>query len=553
MARLVRVGSRRGVVAVRPPRTRRSVTSGASARASTTPRTGAATRSVLLYYPPGAPPNVLAGGSPPAGTSAAPDASFGRRPRDPTHPPRARHPPRPRALHEDLGAGTSGVQRWFGLGCPFAVVEPPFSFGSRFSDVDEASAIRSAVSDGFESAGAPRTGQSSRPCTAPRGARSSAARTAMGGPFASRRIRWTARRRIARAGTLAGLAETTRERLAATGAVASWNPADDAHADDAHASARLTFPTDRRWIVGRRASGSGFGSESGSESDEGGGAGAAFMALADGGPTVARRRRARASDANASVNAAGGGSNPRRVGRRTRRGRRGSASRTRGTRSSSTRVGATRLCVDCSAAATARTRYHRHTRRNGSYAPSRPARRANRATSVGVGVGASLANEKTEVKTEAEHGVESSDGRLGLAEMYYKLSAAASSRATLDAETMGRLASEEFWDDTAGPARGRPRGGRARRSPGRLRHERWRGERAPRRVRTRRDGARAPVSNPPRSARLPRVSSRASRCTRYVSETCARCGVMATVRARDSIRALGPRRVVTARGCGGIM
>ena len=48
--------------------------------------------------------------------------------------------------------------------------------------------------------------------------------------------------------------------------------------------------------------------------------------------------------------------------------------------------------------------------------------------------------------------MESSDGRLGLAEMYYKLSAAASSRATLDAETMGRLASEEFWDDTAGPA-----------------------------------------------------------------------------------------------------
>ena len=45
----------------------------------------------------------------------------------------------------------------------------------------------------------PRTGQYSRPCTAPRGARSSAARTAMGGPFASRRIRWTARRRIARA------------------------------------------------------------------------------------------------------------------------------------------------------------------------------------------------------------------------------------------------------------------------------------------------------------------------------------------------------------------
>ena len=131
-----------------------------------------------------------------------------------------------------------------------------------------------------------------------------------------------------------------------------------------------------------------------------------------------------------------------------------------------------------------------------------------------------------------------------------KLSAAASSRATLDAETMGRLASEEFWDDTAGPAPRAPRGGRARRSPGRLRHERWRGERAPRRVRTRRDGARAPVSEPAekRASResLARVAMHA-----LCFETCARGGVMATVRARDSIRALGPRRVVTARGCRG--
>ena len=113
-------------------------------------------------------------------TSAAPDASFAAPATRLSHRARVTH----RVLapsSEDLGADTSGVQRWFGLGCPFAVVEPPFSFGSRFSDVGEASAIRSAVSDGFESAARPRTGQSSRPCTAPRGARSSAARTAMVG------------------------------------------------------------------------------------------------------------------------------------------------------------------------------------------------------------------------------------------------------------------------------------------------------------------------------------------------------------------------------------
>ena len=147
--------------------------------------------------------------------------------------------------------------------------------------------------------------------------------------------------------------------------------------------------------------------------------------------------------------------------------------------------------------------------------------------------------------------MESSDGRLGLAEMYYKLSAAASSRATLDAETMGRLASEEFWDDTAGPAPRAPRGrpcktfsgtsstrtvARRTRAATRPDETRWRARAC---FRTRRE------------ARLPRVSSRASRCTRYVSKRARGGGVMATVRARDSIRALGPRRVVTARGCSG--
>ena len=87
----------------------------------------------------------------------------------------------------------------------------------------------------------------------------------------------------------------------------------------------------------------------------------------------------------------------------------------------------------------------------------------------GVGVGAGPASKMNDAaaragsnprphRDEGESGGESSGnprdggGGLGLAEMYYKLSAAASSRATLDAETMGRLASAEFWDDAAGPA-----------------------------------------------------------------------------------------------------
>ena len=409
--------------------------------------------SVLLYYPPGAPPNVLDRRVAPDATSAAPDASFAAPATRLSHRARVTH----RVLapsSEDLGADTSGVQRWFGLGCPFAVVEPPFSFGSRFSDVDEASAIRSAVSDGFESAGAPAHWPIFAPVHGP--ARGAFVGRADGDGWAVRLETDSldgASANRARARTLAGLAETTRERLAATGAVASWNPADDAHADDAHASARLTFPTDRRWIFGRRASGLGFGSESGSESDERGGAGAAFMALADGGPTVARRRRARASDANANVNAAGGV--------RTRDEWDDYAPWSPWSRLADPwdaieldarwRDAPLRRLLSRGDGANALSPTHAPEwilRAIPTGASSRPS------DDVGVGVGASLANEKTEVKTEAktEHGVESSDGRLGLAEMYYKLSAAASSRATLDAETMGRLASEEFWDDTAGPA-----------------------------------------------------------------------------------------------------
>ena len=365
---------------------------------------------------------------------------------------------------------------------------------------------------------------SSRPCTAP--ARGAFVGRADGDGWAVRLETDSldgASADRARAGTLAGLAETTRERLAATGAVASWNPADDAHADDAHASARLTFPTDRRWIVGRRASRSGFGSESGSESDEGGGAGAAFMALADGGPTVARRRRARASNANACVNAAGGV--------RTRDEWDDDAPWSPWSRLADPwdaieldarwRDAPLRRLLSRGDGANALSPTHAPEwilRAIPTGASSRPS------DDVGVGVGASLANEKTEVKTEAEHGVESSDGRLGLAEMYYKLSAAASSRATLDAETMGRLASEEFWDDTAGPAPRAPPEAAVQdvlrdvfdtnfdnAAATRPDETRWR--------------ARA-CSRTRREARLPRVFSRASRCTRYVSETCARVAVL---------------------------
>ena len=420
--------------------------------------------SVLLYYPPDAPPNVLAHPASPEATSSAASSSQVSNRALVTHRILAPSSEDPRA---GTGTGTSGLQRWFGLGCPFAVVEPPFSYGSHFSDVDEASAIRSAVSHAFASAGAPSHWPILAPVHGP--ARGAFVGRADGDGWAVRLETDSlsgASADRARARTLAGLAETTRERLAATGAVASWNPA-----DDAFASARLTFPTDRRWLVGDRGYGSASGS--GSDSDDGGGAGSAFMALADGGPSAARRRRLRRDDDGRG----GGGARARENA--------ADGVRTRDEWDDDAPWSPWSCLSDPWDAVELDARWRDAPLvdllggGDGANALS-PARApewilraiptgASRDDLDGVGVGAGPASKMNDAaaragsnprphRDEGESGGESSGnprdggGGLGLAEMYYKLSAAASSRATLDAETMGRLASAEFWDDAAGPA-----------------------------------------------------------------------------------------------------
>jgi hypothetical protein len=47
------------------------------------------------------------------------------------------------------------VHRWLGVGGPFAVVEPPFSYIGRFLDRDEVAAVHSAAAAALEGAGAP--------------------------------------------------------------------------------------------------------------------------------------------------------------------------------------------------------------------------------------------------------------------------------------------------------------------------------------------------------------------------------------------------------------
>ena len=317
--------------------------------------------SVLLYYPPGAPPNVPARRVAPDATFAAPDATLAApdatfaAPATRTPPPRARHPPRPRALLR------GSRRRHLGRAALVRSVSAAWSnrrFRSdrRFSTPTRRPRYDRRCPTDSNPRARPRTGPSFAPARPARGVFVGRA-DGDGGAAASRRIRWTGAGRMdALPPRIAGvgLAETTRERLAATGAVASWNPVDDAHADDAHASARSQ--ASHRQTMDRRpprisARGSGRNPVRVGRRRR---RGAAFMARVDGGPTVARRRRARTSNANACVNAAGGVRTPRRVDdeRHVVAGR----YRDPDVIELDARVGATRPCVDRSAAATARTR-----------------------------------------------------------------------------------------------------------------------------------------------------------------------------------------------------
>ena len=141
--------------------------------------------------------------------------------------------------------------------------------------------------------------------------------------------------------------------------------------------------------------------------------------------------------------------------------------------------------------------------------------------------------------------MESSDGRLGPAEMYYTSSAAASSRATLYASP-----------NSVVPARGvlgrhhwttcRGRRPRAQDVLRRLRHV----FDTPRRVRTRRDGARAPVPEPAEK-RLPRDSrARVAMHALCFGNGGRGGGVMAASCARFRFAHRG-RAALISRGCRG--
>jgi hypothetical protein len=252
----------------------------------------------------------------------------------------------------------SGVERWLGLAAPFVIVEPAHAFGGRFGDVDEAAAIRAAIADALASAGAP----SRWPTLAPVGGTSSGAFVG-GSPGAGADGCWAMRLETdslegkraeeSAARTLRGLAKTLDAHLRATSAGddgffgnhfdGSFSAAGDPAAEDCYearsgveekeirgirredsnaaagtttggaltvstpvatASARLTFPTDRRRAlrVLDRDSGRSDASDSAdaySDADSDSGAsesaspGAAFMAMAEGAGTVPRRRSRR--------------------------------------------------------------------------------------------------------------------------------------------------------------------------------------------------------------------------------------------------------------------
>lgn len=323
---------------------------------------------VSLYYRPEAPPNVLA---PPLITDPQSASMPHHHPRRPHHPRRREKnhrrvessvllPP-----SSDLASASSGVERWLGLAAPFVIVEPAHAFGGRFGDVDEAAAIRAATADALASAGAPTRW----PTLAPVGGTSSGAFVG-GSPGAGADGCWAMRLETdslegkraeeSAARTLRGLAKTLDAHLRATSAGddgffgnhfdGSFSAAGDPAAEDCYearsgveekeirgirredsnaaagtttggaltvstpvatASARLTFPTDRRRAlrVLDRDSGRSDASDSAdaySDADSDSGAsdsaspGAAFMAMAEGAGTVPRRSRRRREQGDAA-------------------------------------------------------------------------------------------------------------------------------------------------------------------------------------------------------------------------------------------------------------
>ena len=259
---------------------------------------------VILYYPKHNPPNVF------FRLGDRPDAVASR---EPSAPARALLTHRFYCdASEDNAGGTSGIQRWLGVGCPFIVVEPPASYSRCFSGGDETATVVSAVNIALVNTAAP----SCWAIVAPTGGPSRGAFLGRAGGITKDAGGWGMKIETdslagvvaekARGRSLAGLAKTLEETLEHV----DWDRATRERMAKARATARLTFPTNRRWAADRaklekrkkkksletgagsdgRRDGTGWGdgdgwgfSSDGSDSDsDEARPGAAFMALAGG-------------------------------------------------------------------------------------------------------------------------------------------------------------------------------------------------------------------------------------------------------------------------------
>ena len=225
--------------------------------------------------------------------------------------------------HDDNRAGTSGMQRWLGVDCPFVVVEPPASYSRCFADGDETATVVSAVVIALVNTNAP----SCWAVVAPTGGPSRGAFLGRAGGVTYDAGGWGMKietdslsgvaAESARGRSLAGIAMVLEETLVDV----DWDRATAERMKKARATARLTFSTNRRWAserarrdraerrrekqtgdakadAGEKESGWGdgdgwgFSSDDSDEHDDDTRPGAAFMALAGGQRVRAHKRNA---------------------------------------------------------------------------------------------------------------------------------------------------------------------------------------------------------------------------------------------------------------------
>ena len=279
---------------------------------------------VILYYPKHSPPNVKKKDAI-KGSNVEDDAATttsADKDEDADEPPMLTHrfycPP-----HDDNRAGTSGMQRWLGVDCPFVVVEPPASYSRCFADGDETATVVSAVVIALVNTNAP----SCWAVVAPTGGPSRGAFLGRAGGVTYDAGGWGMKietdslsgvaAESARGRSLAGIAMVLEETLVDV----DWDRATAERMKKARATARLTFSTNRRWAserarrdraerrrekqtgdakadAGEKESGWGdgdgwgFSSDDSDEHDDDTRPGAAFMALAGGQRVRAHKRSA---------------------------------------------------------------------------------------------------------------------------------------------------------------------------------------------------------------------------------------------------------------------